>query len=202
MSRHYISLRCNKCCEHRLNDALLFTLCYLWCCTYSAVDHVHVNISLFGPFVPEVGVIQRDVCAVSRSHETSLKADIRITSNHNHICLSSWAAPGQTYKNSQRPVSLVLEQFVLIFFFHLSKGGSSSLRLNGDGLRSTLEDLVDILLTEFGPFILLIHDGPVCTTSQQILNLLLRELLLHSLRGKKKDGWTWIKKLYTTNKNE
>lgn len=71
-----------------------------------------------------------------------------------------------------------------MYFIHLSKGGSSSLRLNGDGLCPALEDLVDVLLTEFGPFVLLIHDGPVCTTSQQILNLLLRQLLLHCLRGK------------------
>lgn len=46
--------------------------------TYSAVDHIHINVSLLGPFVPEVGVIQRDVCAVSGRHKTGLKADIRI----------------------------------------------------------------------------------------------------------------------------
>ncbi|KAF3832328.1 hypothetical protein F7725_025993 [Dissostichus mawsoni] len=71
-----------------------------------------------------------------------------------------------------------------LFFTHLSKGGSSALRLDGDGLCAALEDLIDVLLTEFGPFILIVHDGPVSTPSQQILNLLLRQLLLRrGLRG-------------------
>lgn len=91
-------------------------MCYLWCSTYSAVDHVHVNISFFGPFVPEVGVIQRNVCTVSRSHKTSLKADTRITLNHDHICLSSWAAPCQTQKNSQPVVSLLWALSSLFYF--------------------------------------------------------------------------------------
>lgn len=82
-----------------------------------------------------------------------------------------------------------------ICFTHLCKGGSSSLRLNGDGLRPALEDLVDVLLAEFGPFVLLVHYGPVRTASQQILDLLLRQLLLHSLRGKGR-----IKKLCKTKK--
>lgn len=71
-------------------------------------------------------------------------------------------------------------------FTHFSKGGSSSLGLNSDGLCPALENLVNVLLTKFGPFILLIHDGPVGTSPQQILNLLLRQLLLHCLEDKEK----------------
>lgn len=47
--------------------------------TYPAIDHIHINVSLFSPLVPEIGVIQRNVCAVSGRHKTGLKADITIT---------------------------------------------------------------------------------------------------------------------------
>ena len=155
--------------------------------TYSAIDHIHINVCLFGPLVPEIRVIQRDVCAVSGCDKTGLKADIRITSNHNQICHFGSCL----VVNQRQPVSYQMEElrinttnklfiYHLFFFFffpysiHLSKGGSSSLRLNCDGLCPTLEDLVNVLLTELGPFILFIHDGPIGATSQQILNLLLR----------------------------
>lgn len=69
------------------------TSCFAWChacrSTYSAINHLHVNIRLFGPFVPEVGVIQRDVCAVSGSNKTGLNEDIKIRLIHNQIGLSS-----------------------------------------------------------------------------------------------------------------
>lgn len=79
--------------------------------------------------------------------------------------------------------SFVLNKFYLsdFLFFYLGKSGSSSLRLNGNGLCPALQDLVNVLLTEFGPFILLIHDCPVGPTSQQIFNRLFGQLLLHSL---------------------
>lgn len=66
-----------------------FAGCNVCRSTYSAINHLHVNIRLFGPFVPEVGVIQRDVCAVSRSNKTGLNEDIKIRLIHNQIGLSS-----------------------------------------------------------------------------------------------------------------
>lgn len=142
--------------------------------TYSAVDHFHINISLFGPLVPEVWVIQRDVCSVSRSYKTSLKMDIEIISKSNNICLQSGVLT--TLKQKIQTVSCVncAQGVVYIFLIHLCKCGSSSLRLNSDGLCPSLEYLVNIFFTEFCPFVFLIHDCPICTTLQQILNLLLR----------------------------
>lgn len=143
----------------------------LWSGTHSAVDHIYINVSLFGPFVPEIRVIQGDVCAVSRCYKTGLKADIRITSvTFVFPCLS------------QELVQVDNQLF--FFFFYLSKRGSPSLRLDGNGLCPALQDLVNVLLAEFGPFVLLIHDGPVGAASQQIFNLLLGQLLLRSLHGK------------------
>lgn len=86
----------------------------------------------------------------------------------------------EVYKQLQKSPHLVKK--TLLICIHLGKSGPTSLRLDSDGLCSPLEDLVNVLLTEFGPFILFIHDGPVGATPQQILNLLLGQLLLHSLR--------------------
>ena len=61
---------------------------------------------------------------------------------------------------------------------YLGKGGPSSLGLDGDGLSSALEDLVDVLLAELGSLVLVVHDGPVGPTAQQVLDLFLGELLL------------------------
>lgn len=61
--------------------------------------------------------------------------------------------------------------------FHLSKSRPLALRLNGDGVGSSLEDLVYVFLTEFGTFIFLIHQSSVCPLPQQVLNLFLRQLL-------------------------
>ena len=71
---------------------------------------------------------------------------------------------------------------------YLSEGGPPALRLDGDGLGAALEDLVDVLLAELGTLVLLVHDGPVGPAPQQVLNLLLRQLLLRRLgnqRGEK-----------------
>lgn len=61
---------------------------------------------------------------------------------------------------------------------YLGEGGASALGLDGDGLGPALEDLVNVLLAELGPLVLLVHDGAVGAASQQVLDLLLGELLL------------------------
>ncbi len=119
--------------------------------------------------------------------------------NHDHICHSSWVVTGQKSKPAIDLYPLCSSIWFYLFMY-LCKGGSSPLRLNSDGLCPALEDLVDVLLTEFSPFVLLIHDGSIRTTSQQILNLLLGQLLLHCLSGERKRRKTFrVKKLDTTN---
>lgn len=75
---------------------------------------------------------------------------------------------------------------------YLGKGRSPSLRLDGDGLGPALKDLVDVLLTELGPLILIVHQSSIRPFPQQVLDLLLRQLLLGGLeRGegeKEKQG--------------
>lgn len=66
---------------------------------------------------------------------------------------------------------------------HLGEGGASALGLDGDGLGPALQDLVDVLLAELGPLVLLVHDGAVSAAPQQVLDLLLGELLLRRLAG-------------------
>lgn len=66
---------------------------------------------------------------------------------------------------------------------HLGEGGASAFGLDGDGLGPALEDLVDVLLAELRPLVLLVHDGAVGAASQQVLDLLLGELLLCRLVG-------------------
>lgn len=60
---------------------------------------------------------------------------------------------------------------------HLGKRGASSLGLDGDGFGATLQDLVNVLLTELGAFILLIHYGTIGTSSKQVFYFFFGELL-------------------------
>lgn len=60
---------------------------------------------------------------------------------------------------------------------YLREGGTLALRLDGDGVGSPLQDLVDVLLAELGAFILLIHQRSVRPLPQKVLDLLLGQLL-------------------------
>lgn len=60
---------------------------------------------------------------------------------------------------------------------HLGKRGASSLGFNRDGFRPTLQNLVDVFLTELGAFILFIHNGTIGTSSKQIFYFFFGELL-------------------------
>lgn len=66
---------------------------------------------------------------------------------------------------------------VIISPGYLGKGGALALRLDGDGVSTSLEDLVDVFLTELGAFVLFIHQSSVRSLSQKVLNLLFGQLL-------------------------
>lgn len=136
--------------------------------TYSAIDHFHVNVSLFGPFVPEVWVIQRDVCTITRCYKTSLKLNIKIIFR---TSINFWLQSSVLVYNKNRLSCFSCAELFISLITDLGKCGPSSFRLNGDGLCPSLEDLINVLFTELCPFIFLIHDCPICTTLQQILNL-------------------------------
>lgn len=75
---------------------------------------------------------------------------------------------------------------------HLGKSRPPSLWLDGDSFGSALQDLVDIFLTELGTLIFLVHERAVRAAPQQVLDLFLRELLLHRLQGGKKGRVEWV----------
>lgn len=60
---------------------------------------------------------------------------------------------------------------------HLSKRGALPFGLDGDGVGSPQEDLVDVFFTELRPFVLLVHERTVGPLPQKILYFLLGELL-------------------------
>lgn len=41
--------------------------------THSAIDRVQIDLGLLRPFIPEVGIIQRNVCAVPGGYKTGLE---------------------------------------------------------------------------------------------------------------------------------
>lgn len=43
------------------------------CATHPSIDGVHVQLCLFGPFLPEVWILQGDVCSVASCNKTGLK---------------------------------------------------------------------------------------------------------------------------------
>lgn len=59
----------------------------------------------------------------------------------------------------------------------LSECGAFPFRLDGDGLSSSLKDLIDVFLAELGALVLFVHQGAVRTFFQQVLHFQLRELL-------------------------
>lgn len=66
---------------------------------------------------------------------------------------------------------------VIISRGYLSKGGALALGLDGDGVSASLEDLVDVFLTELGAFVLFVHQSSICSLSQKVLNFLFGQLL-------------------------
>lgn len=60
---------------------------------------------------------------------------------------------------------------------YLSKGGALALRLDGDGVGSSLQDLVDVFLTKLGTFVFLVHQSSVRSLSQEVFDLFLGQLL-------------------------
>lgn len=62
-------------------------------------------------------------------------------------------------------------------YSHLSKCGTFPFRLNGYGVGSPQENLIDVFFAEFRPFILLVHECTIGPFSQKILYFFLGKLL-------------------------
>lgn len=73
----------------------------------------------------------------------------------------------------------------------LGESGAFPFALNSDGGGPSLQDLIDVLLTEATAFVVLIHDGGVGTFPQQILDLFFGELLDLLEQTKKKKNNTF-----------
>lgn len=93
-------------------------------------------------------------------------------------------ADTHTFINIRRRCVQIDRQYIKIIRYflgknavHLGKGRALALRLYGYSVGSSLEDLVNVFLTEFWAFILLFHQSAVRSLSQQVLNLLLGQLL-------------------------
>lgn len=72
---------------------------------------------------------------------------------------------------------LCLRVSVLFQDSYLGERRPFPLRLDGDGLGSSLKDLIDVLLAELGPLVLLVHQRSVSSFLQKVLHLKFGELL-------------------------
>lgn len=45
-------------------------------CTYPSIDGIQVEFSLLGPLLPEVWILQRNVCAVTSCNKASLQTEM------------------------------------------------------------------------------------------------------------------------------
>lgn len=75
-------------------------------------------------------------------------------------------------------------------YWYLCKSRSFALRLDGDGLSSSLKDLINVFLTELGSLVFFIHQGSIRSLLQQILHFQLWQLLhLQGCNVRTKKTW-------------